>query len=415
MSNKGEVERLPAVRESQALAVPDSTAGVAAATRARSEIEAAYVMAKRFPRDYDEVRDRVLRACKRPTFADDKSVIYSRPVSGSKSITGAGIRLAEELARSLGNIQARTEIVDEDSERLVLRAVAVDLETNMRQEQDVVIVKTIERKTPRKGQTVIGQRENSYGDTVYLVEASADETYVKTNAMASKALRNVLLRLAPADLVSEALEAIRETRKDQAAKDPDAYRKKILDGFALLNVTPKQVADYLGHPVAQSSPAELEGLRTVWQSVKTGEATWADLMEAKGAAAEEGELGLDDLEAGDESKHQDIRDDAKQEQSGAPDGEAGADEPEAEGGATDDDSNTLGVPVADAPEPRPVPEDVLAALETLEKNHSGEFDAACAEHGLDNLELSGVSDIPEGKREAVWNAVIDALEAEEAR
>ena len=340
---------LPAVQESRALMVPETTAGVAMAQRAKSEIEAAFIVAKRFPRDYDDVRARVLKTCTRPTFADDKSVLFSRPVGKGKPITGPGIRLAEELARSLGNIQARTEIIDEDGQRVVLRAVAVDLETNMRQEQEVVIAKTIERQGVRKGQTILGQRENTKGETVYLVEASDDEVYVKTNSMASRALRNVLLRLVPADLVSEALDTIEKTRRNQAAADPDAYRKKVMDGFAMINVTPSQIAAYLGYPVARCSPAELEELRKVWQSVHTGETTWQDITAAKDAAPEEGEIGLDDLEAGDESEHQDIRD-----HGGAPEGAPGTAEPEPKGGALEDDTAAKGTPTfSPAPEPPP--------------------------------------------------------------
>ena len=62
---------------------------------------------------------------------------------------------------------------------------ACDLERNKTEETDVLVQKVIERKNPRDGQTVIGSRKNSQGQTVYLIEANDNELQVKANAMVS--------------------------------------------------------------------------------------------------------------------------------------------------------------------------------------------------------------------------------------
>src|SRR5689334_21167621 len=58
------------------------TSTTALAERARAEIESRYVMALRRPRDFHMARDRMLKECKRPGFAEVAR--YAKPVGGGK-------------------------------------------------------------------------------------------------------------------------------------------------------------------------------------------------------------------------------------------------------------------------------------------------------------------------------------------
>src|SRR5690606_36069410 len=72
-----------------------------AMTRAAQEVQAAMVIAKRFPRDENTAFARIMRACKRKQLAE--AAIYAYPKGGT-NVQGPSIRLAEALAQAWGNI-----------------------------------------------------------------------------------------------------------------------------------------------------------------------------------------------------------------------------------------------------------------------------------------------------------------------
>lgn len=100
----------------------------------------------------------------------------------------------------------------------------------------------------------------------------------KEAAAISKAIRALGLRIIPGDLQDEAEALIRQTRKDQAAQDPEAERKRLADAFASLNIRPVELTAYLGHALAQCTPAELVQLRGLYGALRDGEMTWASVM-----------------------------------------------------------------------------------------------------------------------------------------
>jgi hypothetical protein len=78
---------------------------------------------------------------------------------------------------------------------------------------------------------------------------------------------------------------------DEAARDPDAERKRIVDAFGGLGVKAGQLTEYLGHDIGTCSPKELVDLRGLYGAIKDGEATWASVMENK---AEQGQAAATD-------------------------------------------------------------------------------------------------------------------------
>src|SRR4029079_9723076 len=126
-------------------------------------------MASQRRRSDDEARIRLLQSCSRPGFAE--TGIYRKPVGSGKHAEGLSIRFAEEARRQWGNIETRTQVILDDTEKRILRVSATDLETNVTESVDVIIEKTVERRQLKDGQSPIRQRINSYGDLVYLVPA----------------------------------------------------------------------------------------------------------------------------------------------------------------------------------------------------------------------------------------------------
>ncbi len=294
------------------------TAAAAVAAQAQAAIQARYVMAMQRPRDWDNVRVKLLRACERTRFADVAR--YRKPIG--QGIEGPSIRFAEEAVRCMTNILPETTVIFDDAEKRILRVGVTDLEGNVSYLTEIVVEKTVERSKVKEGQTVIRTRVNSSNKKTYLVEATEDDILNKVNALVSKALRTNALRLLPGDILDECMDKIVETQRNQDIKDPDASRKKIVDGFASINVMPSDLKAYLGHDIAASSPAELTELRGVFAAIRDGEATWQAALDHKTGKSKADDAGKASGNPGD------LRDRVRQKTAGQkPPADAGPAEP----------------------------------------------------------------------------------------
>jgi len=263
--------------EPQVLPAVHETASAAVAAQAKAAVESRYKMALARPRDWDDVRTRLLKACRRPGFASVAR--YHKPIG--KGVEGPSIRFAEEALRAMGNVMPEVLVVYDDDEKRIVRVAVTDLEANLTYSLDVVVNKTVERRVPKQGQEVLRRRTNSEGKAVCVVRAEEDDLLNKQQAMISKAMRTSALRLLPGDILEEAMDAVRQTLSSESASDPDAERKRMADAFSALGVRPSDLARYLGHPLEQVVPAELTHLRAVYQTIRDGEASWADYVEQK--------------------------------------------------------------------------------------------------------------------------------------
>lgn len=266
------MDEMQVVPGARALAAAGETSATAQAAQAAAIVQAQFAIAARFPRDLDVVRERVLKECRRPSFAAVAE--YAKPIGGS-TVRGPSIRMAEMLVRALGNVRVSTSTLYEDAEKQVIRISATDLETNLEFSQDLTIRKTVERKNP-KGRVVIGERVNTSGEKTYLVQATDDEMLTVLAAHSSKSIRTTALRLVPGDLVAEALGQCKVTRTADDAKDPDAVKKRILDAFSGWGVSPDQVKAHMKKDLTAVTAAEVEYLRGLVTALAEGE-TWASL------------------------------------------------------------------------------------------------------------------------------------------
>lgn len=260
------------------------TAATSAAAYARALVEARVVMALRNPRDIDEARQRLLRECKRPRFAELAE--WERPV-GSEQITGPTIRLVEAALAAYRNVAVDSTVVSESDDERIVRVVVIDAETNVSWARDVTVAKRVERNSLRKGQQAIATRVNSKGRTVYIVEATDDDLVAKEAALVSKAARTLGMRVLPGWLMDEALETCRATAAAASKADPDLARRKLVDSFAALSIGAAQLREYLGHPVEQVTPDEVAQLRRVFAALKDGDTTWGTVMQERRQAAQD--------------------------------------------------------------------------------------------------------------------------------
>ena len=255
------------------------SASSAVAAQAKAMVESRYVMAMRNPRNMDQVRLDLMKECKRPSFADNKSAYYVKPIGNG--VEGLGIRFVEVALRCMKNVLVETSMIFEDEMKEVHRVSVTDLEANVTYPLDVRVSKTVERAKPNSDGSFISVRKNSYGKDVYTVVGTDDDILNKRGALISKAMRTLGLRIIPGDLCDEAESIIKRVRLDKAAADPDAERKAIVDAFAELGVSATDLHSYLGHPLAQCSPVQLVQLRGIFGAIKDGEATWQTVLQNK--------------------------------------------------------------------------------------------------------------------------------------
>lgn len=276
---------MPLMESRQAAPIASSaeTAASAAIARVKAVVSARYEVALRQRRNWDQVRQDINKECRRPAFANDKSAYYRKPV-GTKGVTGLGIRFVEMALPIMGNVDVSSELIYDDERKEIHRVSVVDLERNFPNSMEVIVTKTVERSEPEDDGSYFRVRTNSYNKLVYTVSATDDDLLNKRGALISKAKRGLGLALIPADIKAEAEWIIRKVRDDEAAKDPDATRRTILDAFMDLNVRASDLEKYLGHPVDQCSPAQLVELRDIYGAIRDGEATWRQVVAAKAEA-----------------------------------------------------------------------------------------------------------------------------------
>jgi len=280
MSNVQDNGNTLALREQEQhpTSMQPASATAQASAMARSRVEAAYLVAMRRPRQIDDVRTMVLKECQRKGFA--QKALYSLPIGG-EPIIGPSIRLAEAFARLMGNMESKAITLYEDDDKQLIEVAVTDFESNTAYSEQFTVEKVIERRRLKKNQKPVSSRLNSYGDRVYLVRATERDFTAKRRAEISKAMRTCILRHVPDDIKDEAIGQARATIASGAAKDPDAYRRQLVDAFADIGVRAADLRDYLGHGLDGASPHELAELRAVYQTVKAGEANWRECVSAK--------------------------------------------------------------------------------------------------------------------------------------
>jgi len=263
-----------AIMEQQKSLQPSDPAAVAAAEAVKARIQSAYQMAIYKPRSESGARQKILDACKNKTFAE--AAEYSKPVGGS-SIKGPSIRFAELALREWGNVIVETQMLYEDMATRRVKVSVLDLETNASFGRDITISKTVERANS-SGREVLGQRTNTSGKAVYIVKATDDEIANKESASISKVVRNEGLRLIPADIIEDAMTEVHKTLKSGVSKDIKTERKKIGDAFIAIGIPVDELEAYLGHSMDRVTDDEVVNLRSIYNTIKSGEAKWADYM-----------------------------------------------------------------------------------------------------------------------------------------
>jgi hypothetical protein len=275
-------------------------AGIAVASKERALIESAFIMAKKFPRNEEDARAKILKTCSIYSFAEKAK--YRKPI-GNSFIEGPSIRLAEEMFRQWGHMRVDGTVLYDDPGRRMIQVSAMDMQSGATGTRQFTIEKTVERKSAA-GRIVLAERMNSQGEKISIVVATEDEVLTKQNATLSKYRRNLIMELIPVDIVQDALAKVVETIRAGVKANPDKAKKEVMDNFAKLGILPSEIEKFIGRPLAQILPDDIVELKEVFTAITEGEEKWPAILAAKlGHGAPKDEPAKGSFKAGDASTH----------------------------------------------------------------------------------------------------------------
>lgn len=236
------------------LARAEASAMDIATTTASQEVQVAFVMAKKFPRDEQEAYRRIMKACSRRSLAEQAS--YAFPRGGTK-VTGPSIRLAEVLAQNWGNF--KSGVIELERKRgvggtgeSVAMSYAVDLETN---------------SWDTKVFTVRHWRDTQSGGYALTDERDIYELVANQGARRKRAC---ILSLIPGDIAEAAESECDKTLSGQNAEPlSDRVRAALVD-FEKVQVTKEMIETRLGFKVEAMSEQHLAALKKVFVSLRDG-------------------------------------------------------------------------------------------------------------------------------------------------
>lgn len=228
-------------------------------SRAVQEIQAALIMAKRFPRDSNAAYTRIMKDCSRISLANIAVYRYPR---GGQSISGPSIRLAEVMARAYGNLDFGVKEVERRKGSSTVMSYCRDMETNVIARKSFEVAHEIQLKS-RQIKRLTDPRD------IYELAAN----------MGSRRLRACILHVIPGDIVDSALAQCRKTLAAGDGKETleDRVRKMIL-AFTGLGVSQEMLEERLEHKAELTTGDELVDLISIFNAIKDGQSKRRDFF-----------------------------------------------------------------------------------------------------------------------------------------
>ena len=229
--------------------IPQSTMMAVEQSRAIQEVQAAFVIAKNYPRDEVTAENRIVQACKRVSLAEQAEYAYPR---GGQQITGPSIRLAETLARYWGNLNYGIRELSNNSSVSEMEAYCHDLETNTKASR---VFRVPNERHSRRGVTKLSDPRDVY-------ENNANQ--------GARRLRACILEVIPGDVVEIAIEQCHKTLSGQSDTPIKDRIKAMVAAFEGLGVSKAQIEERFQKNVQALLEVDLVKLRQIFSSIKDG-------------------------------------------------------------------------------------------------------------------------------------------------
>ncbi len=232
-------------------------------SRQAQEVQAAMVIAKKFPRDEITSYNRIINACKRKTLAEKAEYEYPRGKGKDATVvTGPTIRLAEALAQNWGNLDFGIMELEQKNGESQVMAYCWDLETNTRQ---------------CKIFTVPHKRHTKSGD--YALTDPRD-IYEMVANQGARRLRSCILGVIPGDVVEAAQNQCRLTLQgDGKVPVIDLVRQCTAVLENEFGVPLEAVEKFIGCKAEHFTMQSLQRLKRVYNSLKDGIAKREDYFD----------------------------------------------------------------------------------------------------------------------------------------
>lgn len=240
-------------------AVSRSTTTEMVVSRQAQEVQAAMVIAKKFPRNEVESYNRIIQACMRKSLAEQ--AMYEYPRGGTK-VTGPSIRLAEAMAQNWGNLDyGLIELEQKNGESQVM-AYAWDLETNTR--QSIIFSVPHVRRVKDKNVPLTDPRD----------------IYEEVANKGARRMRSCILRVIPGDVIDSAIDQCNKTLLDDG-KVPliDLIRQVSNTMQEKYGITIPMLEKYIGCKVESFTMNDLIRLKKVHKSLQDGMAKREDFFD----------------------------------------------------------------------------------------------------------------------------------------
>lgn len=231
--------------------VAERTSLDAMISRQAQEVQAAMVIAKKFPRDEAKAFNKVITACKRVSLAD--RAIYSYPKGGG-NVSGPSIRLAEAIAQAWGNLDFGIIELEQKEGHSEVMSYCWDLETNTRQQK----VFTVNHSIKLRGGVM-----KTLDDPREIYEMVANQ--------GARRLRSCILGIIPGDVVEAAMDQCDKTLSDAEKEVPLIDRiRKMLPAFEEIGVSSAMIEKRFNKKLERLNEQELSMLRKIFTSIRDG-------------------------------------------------------------------------------------------------------------------------------------------------
>lgn len=231
-----------------------------------ADVQAAMLVAQRFPRDQIAAMDRILMAFTRPTLAETALYEYSR---GGSEVTGLSIRAAEAMAQQWGHIHMGVEELEQRPGESTVRAFAFDAQTGTRDSR-VFQVKHW-RDTKRGGYKLEDQRD------IYELIAN----------VAARRKRACVLTVIPGDVQEAVKRQVEMTLKARVEITPELL-KSLEAKFAEFGVPVAAIEKRIQRRMEAITPGLVVQLGKIYNSLKDGMSQAVEWFEVDAAAGATG-------------------------------------------------------------------------------------------------------------------------------
>lgn len=243
-----------------------SAAATAEESRAIAETQAMMIIAKRFPRNEIQARDKILNACMRPGLAAKSQYEYAK---GGTEITGPTIRMAEVMAAAWGNMKTGWRELSRQNGTSEIEAYAWDIESNVY--WPITFQVNLVRNTKKGSYVLTDERE--------IYEMCANQ--------ASRRVRACILKLIPGDIVDDAITQCDDTLSKSVDISPEKI-KALVAAFAEYKVTVPMIEARIQRRIDTITRPQVVSLGKIFNGMRDGMSKpedWFDMSLAAPDAA----------------------------------------------------------------------------------------------------------------------------------